>query len=623
MYCLRAIFAFARFFMLGLTVLASTHMYGLGLNPLENGVGETYPYSTVGKVISNDGNVATGTLIANKLVLTSAGNFQKSLSRNVRADHFRWVWKSSGDSSEREYSVVAVHVFENYLSVASSWGAEAAPAMEKSVMILELGDQFDSDPSALMNFENLSSESYRMVVGYAGDLYEENNSVRSKLHATGGGEAVETNFGRVEGRLYHTGDVKASIEASGAPIFSFYDGLWSIDGIVVMNDGVEGTCNVLQVDGGLADFVGTVMSNSTATVVVPELDLINQDANGDKKYATPLEVGYGRLFSIAPQADADYHKFRISEAGNFTIESFGGLDVNGTLLNSSGQLIIDDDDSAGSVDYRINVALKPGDYYLWTKPNSTEISGVYGISLENDDASFSGFSDNGINGNTVLDLGSNVDFAAYHLSTSGEVDTFRVVVSSPGHLIIKTGGELDLMAKVFSTKAGTSAPYDLGEIETLWDINDDFSGMGGNSVLDKFLPVGEYIVSIEASNSGEFGPYSLTSAFYQESLPVQDFDDNTNGFASAIDWNPGEKVSSEFDRAGDRDTYKFEINTTTAVSISVKCGTDVVWYLFDEELNRVAFSDAAKVDPVIEHDLGTGIYYLVLAGFSEQTYTLE
>ena len=495
-------------------------------------------------------------------------------------------------------------------------------------MLLELEDQFVSDPNALMNLENLGSESYRMVVGYAGDLYDEDDSGRSELHATGGGEAVETSFGRVEGRLYHTGDLKASIEASGAPIFSFYDGLWSIDGIVVMNDGVEGTCNVLQVDGGLADFVGTVINDSIAAVVVPELNLINQDANGDRKFAMPLEVGYGSLFSIAPQADADYHKFRINESGNYTIESFGGLDVNGTLLNSSGQLIIDDDDSAGSVNYRINVALKPGDYYLWTKPNSTEISGVYGISLENDDASFSGFSDNGINGNTVLDLGSNVDSAAYHLSTSGEVDTFRIVVSSPGHLIIKTGGALDLMAKVFSAKAGTFAPFDLAKIDTLWDLNDDFSGMGGNSVLDQFLPVGEYVVSIEASNSGEFGPYSLSSVFYQESLPIRDFDDNTNGFASAIEWTPGEKVSSEFDGAGDRDTYKFEIDSTTttsttAVSISVKCGTDVAWYLFDKELNRIAFSGTAEVDPVIEQELESGIYYLVLAGFSEESYTLQ
>ena len=243
--------------------------------------------------------------------------------------------------------------------------------------------------------------------------------------------------------------------------------------------------------------------------------------------------------------------------------------------------------------------------------------------FQNSEATDPTYLDEGINAASLIELPSQSTLGLYHLENPGELDAFRLFVSAPGHFIMKTSGEMDLKSKIFTTVSGALPPYDSSEIGQLWDQNDDFPGLEGNTVLDVFLPVGEYVVTLEASNSGEYGAYRLSTNFYNETLPVVDAGDASGGFSTAVDWVPGEKITGRFDLAGDRDTFKFTLASTSQISVQVSCLTDVVWYLFDADLNQLATSGVAKVDPVIEETLAGGTYYLVLAAFSEQQYSLK
>lgn len=608
---------------MGLVTLACTGLYGSGMYPIAQDVSGKYPFEAVGKVVTDSGVSSTGTLIADNLVITQAGAFLSELSSaEIQPDHFRWITSSSVTGLEVSQEVVAVYTYQDYPSVAVENGVESISALERDLMVLQLAKPLGSTPSALINVGNIETTGYRMIVGYASDLYSSTDTRFNVLHATGAGEAVNSEFGQVKGRLFHTGDLKASESAAGSPVFAYYDGAWSVDGFVVKNDVVDGSCYVLGIDSSVAEFITSLIEVSGGTVILPTSSVI-QDLNNDLVNATVLNIGYGRLFSIAPEADADFHKFEVVQAGNYMIESFGLLDVNATLLNSTGQFMIEDDDSAGSVNYRINVFLKAGKYYLLTKPYTNLVSGDYGISLIHQEASTSVYADDGLASGTVVELGTESLSTLYHLAGSGEVDTFHLVVTNPGQFILKSSGDLDVKSKLFSVTATEAIPNQTSEIETIFDENDDFPGLVGNTVLDAFLPVGEYYVTLKARDSGEFGPYSIQTHFYRETLPVVDSDDGCGSLATAINWTPGKKVVGDFDVAGDRDTYKFTIAEAAAVSVQILSSTDVLWNLYDSNLNRIASSGKAVVNPLIEQTLASGTYYLVVAGFSETSYSIK
>ena len=620
---LRAISAFLKHGMLGLVVLACSSVYGGGLQPLGDASTILYPFNTVCKVTVAGETEASGVLVSENLILTYAGAFAELFNGNAAIQDLGVQVRVVSDGALSIHSVNKYFLLDGYQTEATSGGITSNAALEKSLLLLVLSDAVDDVQPAIVNTNYLQEDSYRMIVGFAGDLYSGSNSSADQLHATGGGEAVYAQFGQVNGRLYHSGDLKASAEALGSPVFSYYDGIWSVDGILVETDVVEGACKVAAIDASFFDVLTEVLGATGGSLSEPDSVSGVQDANLNPDSAASMDMGSGKIFTIAPEGDVDYLKLSVSKAGDYLIESFGDLDVNGTLYNSALQQIIYDDDSSGSLNFQMNVNLKAGNYYLLTKPNSSQVSGLYGISLLDASASYSEYSDTGFSSASLIPLSVDSDATAYRLSSSGEVDSFRLTVTSPGHFILKSTGDLDLKAAVFTAVSGAIAPYDSSEIVSVWDSNDDFTGLVGNVVLDAFLDVGEYVVAVEARNAGEFGPYQLTTSFYSESLPIVDTDDGSGSFATATVWTPGVTVKSTFDAAGDRDSYKFELESTSELSISISCETDVAWFLYDEDLNQVDTSGVAVVDPVIQKTLSGGTYYLVMAAMTVAPYTIH
>ena len=605
----------------GFVALAASLLHASGLAPISEHAAKQHPFASVGQVTAASGEQASGTLIADRLVLTSAAAFIEQLDEAARGSSFSWIWKAEGESAARRYEVARVHVFDNFINSARRSDVSASSVLRRSLLVVELRNPVEGI-SVATNVETISGNAYRMVVGYAADRYESRDARIAQLHATQSGEAVYARFGRVEGRLYQTGDLKAAQGALGGPVLSFYDGQWSIDGIVVASDEASGECFVLGLDRTAADFIESTITSSNAVVQTPDESVSAQDSNGTAEGAIPLAFGTGHSFSIAPEADADFHQFTVEQESEIVIESFGDLDVSGRLLNAAQQLIVSDDDGGSGFNYRMETLLTPGTYYLLTTPYSGAVTGDYGISLRNL-GSTSSFLDDGFISTMVQDLQLETETGNYRIAKSGEVDWFRVVVADPGHFILQTTGDLDVKARIFRPRDGSSAPFrDSDIIETL-DVNDDFPGRQGNAVLDVFLSTGTYIVAVEARNAGEFGPYGIGTRFYSETLPVVNAGDGIDGFATASLWTPGEVLESSFEKSGDRDTYRLQLDRTTELDLTVTSTTDVAWFLYDASLRQVATSGVALVDPTIQRTLSAGTYYLMIAGFAEHPYSIQ
>lgn len=590
--------------------------------PIPSVAYDFYPYNTIGKVTAPDGSVATGSVIANKLILTSASAFYPYIKEAGEGAVLTWRSSVGASESSRQVSVSTWVFFPGFKSEYESSESNSSGVKQKDLLILVLDEEIKDTVAAIINTENLSENAYRKVIGYAVDRYLPGDDNLLKMHATRAGEAVFTRFGNVSGRLFHTGDLKSQ-GAQGAPLYSFYDGAWSIDGFVVGHDVTNGGSFVLKADASVHDFIDNAVSKYAAEVSYPlEVDRA-KDVNASYQGANVLELGFGTGCSIAPieVADTDFHLLTIPTTGNYTIESFGNIDVSGILFNDVNQKIIDDDDSAGSVNYRIKVLLDAGEYYLKTNPYSTEVIGEYGISFTHDDSSET-FEDDGFSGSSIMDLTLNVTDGKYRISESGEEDTFRVIVSTAGHFILWTEGSLDVSAKLFIPNPGVTAPVAENQIQSMIAVNDDAPGKGSGVLLDAFLPVGEYLVAIRARNAGEFGSYELSNRFHSSQIE-SGITAIEEGLANAIDFHIGEFVGTELKGFGGCDFYRFDVNRSIDVNFSLSAQSPIVVLLYDSDFNLIMDSESENVLQQVDQNLKAGRYYMIIASGEETAYTIE
>ena len=597
------------------SIFAGVNVYGSSMLPVSDYAQNVYPCNVVGQISSPDGQFATGVLVADRVVLTSASVFYDYLSTTEEP---QLTWTAIAGSTNEGEAVTTTHleIYPGYDTAAEFEGSASINAMQRDLMLLVFDEAIDDGVTAVLNVQNLSEPAYRKIVGYPYDRYLPGNSQRQVMHVTGAGEAVFANFGNVGGRIYHTGDLKSGRGAEGAPVFSYYDGLWSVDGIVVGYDVVNGGSLIVEFNTNVADFITNVINENEALVLAPDPETIIQDFNVLHAGASELKLGYGQWCSIAPDGDSDFHVLTVQEAGNYSIKSFGDFDVAGVLYNSILQNITDDDDSEGSVNYHIQVWLEPGTYYVKTTPFSTEVAGVYGLSFVSDDIIETN-ADDGFGESAIMNLGLDAVDLAYRIATSGQQDVFQVTISTPGHFVLWTTGDLDVKATLFQSNRFN--------VETTAAIatEDDAPGMGSNALLDAFLPVGTYRVVIEARNSGEFGPYRLYTHFNGSSLISFPADDNNGSFAAATPMTPGTRVESDIEIDSEMDFYRIDLAQASPLQLTITGEAPIAYLLYDSTYNLVSGSEVEDYTYSLDEQLGAGHYYLIVTSDEETLYTIE
>lgn len=100
-------------------------------------------------------------------------------------------------------------------------------------------------------------------------------------------------------------------------------------------------------------------------------DAQSTDHGNARSSATPVAFPSETRGTIDPGRDTDYFRLELAAAASVIAESDGALDTVGTLFDSSGNRIVQDNDGAGHPNFRIERALDAGTYYLRVHSSGT------------------------------------------------------------------------------------------------------------------------------------------------------------------------------------------------------------------------------------------------------------
>ena len=198
---------------------------------------------------------------------------------------------------------------------------------------------------------------------------------------------------------------------------------------------------------------------------------------------------------IDPGNDTDYFRIVLSAKGTVVMESSGELDTIGTLFDASGSRIVQDDDSAGYPNFRIERTLDAGTYYVRVHSYQTA-TGAYALHLRTGDGG-----DGGGGGDDHGNTRSAATLVALPSTTSGVIDPgndtdyFRFVLSARGTVVMESSGELDTIGTLFDAR-GTRIVQD-----------DDGAGYP-NFRIERTLDQGTYYVRVHSFRTTT-GDYTL------------------------------------------------------------------------------------------------------------------
>ena len=407
-------------------------------------------------------------------------------------------------------------------------------------------------------------------------------------------------------------------------------------------------------------YIGVEESNSLSTGdYVLHVDVV-----------TVTEIGLNTSVSetIDPAGDVDYFSIEISTPTFVSIFTTGRLDTLGSLQGNIDN-ITSDDNSGKDDNFRINIFLDPGTYYIGVEKSDSPSTGNYTIHVDvitlteiELDTSASG----------TIDLAGDVDYFSLEISTTILVSIFttndRDTIGAPydiANILLLTPGTYSIRVGEFNTRstgsytlhvrAVTVTPLPLNtpvsgtidpagdvdyfsiEIDTQTNVNifttgnlntrgalydddemntllrfDDNSGEGDNFLISTNLEMGTYFIRVES-------PASLSTGKYVFRVAV-DNHGNTTETATTLPLNiflPG-----RIDPADDVDYFRIRITFQTFVTISTTGDLDTVGRLINS-VGDVLQSDDNSGDRdnfrIQDDNFKPGTYYIEVSSTGTET----
>lgn len=155
--------------------------------------------------------------------------------------------------------------------------------------------------------------------------------------------------------------------------------------------------------------------------------------------------------------------------------------------------------------------------------------------------------------------------ASASIAQAGEVDTYSFEVATAGTHVIETQGSTDVVTALYG-------PNDMAALIT----EDDDSGPGSNSRIERNLAVGTYYVRVRHYSGSSSGPYSISVRASASQPGVQTLQVN------------GPAVQGTISAANERDMYTFTLTSAGACTIETAGSTDCFLTLFGPD-NPAAF----------------------------------
>ena len=240
------------------------------------------------------------------------------------------------------------------------------------------------------------------------------------------------------------------------------------------------------------------------------------DDHGDTRLTSTRVEHYGvsQTGKLDSMDDVDVFRLDLQGRAELEMRSSRALDLKGTLYDSEGTVLAEDDDSGTDLNFRIVQTLDGGVYYVAVESDMGD-TGDYKmtprIRRAGDDHG------NTAGASTVLPIGIRT---TGRIAPADDVDTFRVEVSEATGLRISSGGPTDTM----------------GELRDSADavlIAEDGGGDRGNFRIERHVEPGIYYVVVTAA---AVGSYTVGADLYASDDHDDDHgDDHSSGSDDDVD----------------------------------------------------------------------------------------
>ena len=337
---------------------------------------------------------------------------------------------------------------------------------------------------------------------------------------------------------------------------------------------------------------------------------VHTDGNYARATADSLSLNGSRTnYSIGYVGDIDYFRVQATTTGQLTVYTTGSTDTYGRLEDSGGNLynagniLASNDDGGVGTNFKIVRTVAPGTYYIRVTGVGSR-TGSYNIY-----ADFGGTppasDDHGNTRATSTALSLNSPLTG-RISPAGDIDYFRVQVTTSGELTVETTGSLDTVGRLENSSGSTLAS------------NDD-SGVGSNFRIVRDVTAGTYYIRVTGYRS-KTGSYTL-----QASMGSADDHGNTRATATSLPLNS--PLTGRINRAGDIDYFRMQVTAPGELTVYTTGSTDTVGRLESSSGGTLASNDDGGVDRNfrIVRDVTAGTHYIRVTGFGSRTgsYTLQ
>lgn len=248
--------------------------------------------------------------------------------------------------------------------------------------------------------------------------------------------------------------------------------------------------------------------------------------------------------------DRDFFKITITQPGELSIYTSGGIDTYGQLFDSNGVEISHNDDTEGEFNFMISKYLSEGVYFVKVRHINT--IGNYSLHTDfvNDD-----------HGNS-FDTATKV---ALNSSVSGNIEF---------------GLDFDIF-KIEPTKSGKLIVL-ISDDTYLYLLDSSFSVIFNGYNIYKNISKGNYyIVATNVFRPNGTGSYALDISF----------DDHGNTIDEATNIDTNISVLGEFEKEGDFDFFKIDVTQSGELTVNSSGNKDTFGYLLDADGNEIISDD--------------------------------
>ncbi len=352
-------------------------------------------------------------------------------------------------------------------------------------------------------------------------------------------------------------------------------------------------------------YVRAFAINSAGTAYGSQLSFTTQsnplgdDHGNSAGAATSVALNSTVAGLLSPAGDQDYFRVALTTSGTLTVYTTGSTDTFGRLLDGNGVELANNDD-ATDLNFRISRSVSAGTYYIAVRHYSGSGTGAYSLRVEFVPNVAPAGDDHGNSASTATAIGTNQSILGT-INPAGDLDYFRLTLTSGGPLTIYTTGSTDTFGRLLDSNGVELAS------------NDDATDT--NFRISRTVSAGTYYVAVRHYSTTGTGAYSLRADFAPPPTSVSDDHGNSVGAATAIGTNT--TVAGAINGGGDQDYFRITLTAAGTLTVYTTGSTDTFGRLLDSNGVELASNDdATDLNFRIGRSVNAGTYYIAVRHFS-------